>query len=71
MEGSAGFMGKKVLMIDPNWCKGCGICAAFCPRGALELVGEKARLRADNDCVLCGACEQHCPDYAIWLKEEA
>lgn len=71
MEGSAGFMAKKVLMIDPNWCKGCGICVAFCPRGALELVGEKARLRADNDCVLCGACEQHCPDYAIWLKEEA
>ncbi len=65
-------MGKKnkTLMIDPRWCKGCGICVAFCPMNALELVGEKVRLKADGNCVLCGNCELHCPDYAIWLKEE-
>jgi Dissimilatory sulfite reductase (desulfoviridin), alpha and beta subunits len=63
-------MADKALVINPEWCKGCGICAAFCPKGALELVGEKVRLRPENDCVLCGICEQHCPDYAIWLKEE-
>jgi 2-oxoglutarate ferredoxin oxidoreductase subunit delta len=62
-------MEKKILCIDVAWCKGCGICTALCPKGALELVGEKAHLKADNTCVLCGQCEQHCPDYAIYLKQ--
>jgi len=60
---------KKVLVIDPAWCKGCGICVAFCPKDALELIGEKAHLKSDDQCVLCGQCEMHCPDYAIYLKE--
>lgn len=60
---------KKVLIIEPAWCKSCGICAAFCPKNALEMEDEKVRLRADNTCVLCGQCELHCPDYAIYLKE--
>jgi 2-oxoglutarate ferredoxin oxidoreductase subunit delta len=61
---------KKVLKIEPAWCKGCGICVAFCPKGALELAGEKVRLKAGGDCVLCGLCEQRCPDYAIYLSDE-
>ncbi len=61
---------KKTLMIDPRWCKGCGICAAFCPKNALELVGEKISLKPDGTCVLCGTCELHCPDYAIWINTE-
>ncbi len=60
--------GKKVLQIDPAWCKGCGICVAFCPKGALELLGEKVRQKPEGGCVLCGQCEMHCPDYAIYLK---
>lgn len=60
---------KKQLIIEPSWCKGCGICAAFCPKGALELAGGKVRLKQDSGCVLCGMCEMRCPDYAIYLKE--
>ena len=60
---------KRKLVLDPAWCKGCGICVAFCPRNALELVGEKARLKEPNECVLCGQCEQRCPDYAVWLED--
>ncbi len=62
-------LGMKKLVLDPSWCKGCGICVAFCPKNALELVDEKVRLRQDNECVLCGQCELRCPDYAIWLED--
>jgi Pyruvate/2-oxoacid:ferredoxin oxidoreductase delta subunit len=29
--------------IDYAHCKGCGICVAECPRGAMALVAEEAR----------------------------
>ena len=61
---------KKVVRIEPEWCKGCGICVAFCPKDALELAGEKVRMKEGAQCVLCGQCELRCPDYAIYLEEE-
>ena len=60
-------IGRKRLVVEPAWCKGCGICAAFCPAEALELSGDKVRLKEDNRCVLCGNCEMRCPDYAVYL----
>lgn len=60
--------GKKQLIIEPDWCKGCGICVAFCPKTALELFHGKVRLKDSESCVLCGMCEMRCPDYAIYLK---
>lgn len=57
------------LFLEPSWCKGCGICVAFCPKQALELVNGKARLKAQNECILCGLCEQRCPDYAVYIRE--
>ena len=60
---------KKQLVIEPSWCKGCGICVAFCPRQSLELAGEKAQLKGDDSCVACGLCELWCPDYALYVKE--
>lgn len=59
----------KKLVFEASWCKGCGICVAFCPKKALELSGGKVKLRDDNSCVLCGQCELRCPDYAIYLEE--
>ena len=60
--------GKK-LVLNSAWCKGCGICAAFCPKGALEIASEKARLKEDAQCILCGQCELRCPDYAIYIEK--
>ena len=60
---------QKELVLYLAGCKGCGICAAFCPKGALELRDGKAALAENAQCVLCGQCELRCPDYAIYLKE--
>lgn len=60
---------ERKLIINTDWCKGCGICAAFCPKGALKIVHEKVTVVEGAQCVLCGFCEQHCPDYAIFIKE--
>jgi pyruvate ferredoxin oxidoreductase delta subunit len=27
-------------LIDLDYCKGCGICAAICPKGAIQMVLE-------------------------------
>ena len=60
-------IGRKRLVLETAWCKGCGICAAFCPGQVLEIRGGKAAVRDGGQCVSCGLCELRCPDYAIYL----
>jgi len=48
------------------WCKSCGICAAFCPSGALARDEQGAPYVQDAaKCIHCGWCELRCPDFAI------
>jgi 2-oxoglutarate ferredoxin oxidoreductase subunit delta len=55
--------------INITWCKGCGICVAFCPEKALSMTTtEKARLSHPETCTSCGICELRCPDLAIELE---
>ena len=61
---------NKKLVTDPKWCKGCGICAAFCPKEVLKIIKDKVVIDAPENCIKCGLCELRCPDYAIWLEEE-
>ena len=58
-------------LINREWCKGCGICVAFCPRNVLELddKGRVAVARAE-DCIACRQCEIRCPDLAIEIETE-
>ncbi|MBR3293392.1 MAG: 4Fe-4S binding protein [Selenomonadaceae bacterium] len=60
-------LGKKRLVVDEAWCKGCGICAAFCPKEVLEIKHEKVQIKAPEKCIFCAQCELRCPDYAIYL----
>jgi Pyruvate/2-oxoacid:ferredoxin oxidoreductase delta subunit len=32
------------IEINYDTCKGCGICAAICPKGAIEMVLEEVEL---------------------------
>ncbi len=59
----------KSLEVDSDWCKGCGICVAFCPKNVLELENDKVVIKRRDDCIQCGQCELRCPDYAIYLEE--
>ena len=62
-------MATKKLVLNAAWCKGCGICAAFCPKNVLDIQNETAIIKNEADCVYCGQCEQRCPDYAIYVEK--
>ena len=63
---------KGELYIKEKRCKGCGICAAFCPKKVLEvsLLGKITPVRPE-DCIACGQCEMRCPDFAIFVERRA
>jgi len=57
--------------INRDWCKGCGICVAFCAKNVLELDElDKVVPAHPEDCVVCGLCEMRCPDLAIEILAE-
>ena len=61
---------SKILVVNRDWCKGCNICVAFCPKDVLELDSDDkvvvARIEA---CTYCGLCELRCPDFAIAMQD--
>ena len=57
--------------IDRDWCKGCGICVAFCPKNVLELDDkDKAVAARIEQCIACKMCELRCPDLAVEVITE-
>jgi 2-oxoglutarate ferredoxin oxidoreductase subunit delta len=78
-EASSESKPKKLfdVHIYRDWCKGCGICAALCPKQVLSRNEEGGPVVVDPEaCIGCGWCELHCPDFAISVrprpeKEEA
>lgn len=56
------------IKINKQWCKGCGICIAFCPKQVLGYDEEgKVEMLDRENCIKCGQCELRCPDMAIFL----
>lgn len=52
--------------INREWCKGCGICVAVCPKQVLDLDDkDKAVAVRKDDCIACQLCEEICPELAI------
>ncbi len=65
---------KQAYQIDifRDWCKSCGICAAFCPRHCIELdESGSPHVKNEAQCSGCGWCELHCPDFAISVRPKA
>ncbi|MBU0513679.1 MAG: 4Fe-4S binding protein [Proteobacteria bacterium] len=60
-----------IVSFFPLWCKRCGNCVEFCPRGALAQDEQKRPfLDKPERCTKCGLCEMLCPDFAICVAEE-
>lgn len=64
------------IVIDTRHCKGCGLCAAFCPKGSIAMSRSlsqrgvnPAEVVDEELCVGCLNCAVMCPDAAIAVFE--
>lgn len=54
--------------IDPEKCKGCGICAKNCPTNAISGKVKQPHVIDQDKCIKCGTCMDKCPFDAIYKK---
>ncbi len=58
------------VYIYRRWCKGCGLCIDFCPRGVLEMGPDNRPVVTHADrCTKCRLCEALCPDFGIAVAQ--
>ena len=62
-------MKRRIIHIEESRCNGCGLCAAACLEGAIEMVNGKARLTREDYCDGLGDCLPACPTGAITFVE--
>jgi len=64
---------RGTIVVNPNRCKGCGFCIAFCPPKVLEFSEDFnpqgyhfPHLKNPDGCTGCDLCGLYCPDFAIY-----
>ena len=75
-SGKKGTKPKGEVLINKEWCKGCGFCAEFCPRGVLVMAEEfnskgyhPPLVEQPERCTACDLCSMYCPEFAIWVEK--
>lgn len=64
---------KAYIEIDPERCKGCGLCVNVCPQKIIKFSKEfnakgyhpAQQIDPDEKCIGCGFCYMNCPDTCI------
>jgi NADH-quinone oxidoreductase subunit F len=58
--------------IDPERCRGCGLCSDICPAGAISGERKAAHVIDPEACIKCGSCMTVCPEkFGAVIKEDA
>jgi ech hydrogenase subunit F len=59
------------IVMDPNTCILCGICARKCPADAITVERGNGKWELDAyRCIICGECAAACPKKSITLTNE-
>lgn len=56
------------VQVDPAFCSACGLCARFCPTGALQFTAEENHFTLSFQaaiCIDCPLCTVACPEDAV------
>jgi len=64
------------MTVDPNYCKGCGLCIVACPKkiihfsDSINVKGYHFSECFDQEaCIACKLCYTTCPDVAITVEK--
>lgn len=60
------------VQVATDLCSACGLCARFCPTGALHFTAQDGTFHLAFQpaaCVDCGVCAAACPEHAITLGD--
>ena len=56
------------IMIIETWCKGCAICAEYCPKHVFIMKDNLPVIVDLQACNRCMLCEMRCPDFALTVR---
>jgi nitroreductase/NAD-dependent dihydropyrimidine dehydrogenase PreA subunit len=54
-----------LIFVNQELCTKCGLCAAVCPNGMIEIGAEGPEELAGRNCIACGHCVAVCPQAAL------